>query len=113
MASEVDCSSDKIAPSAQFSVDILLAFLKLDFRALQFDVKIFQKTSPKSTQKRVQANSSLYMGTFEVLSDFQDFLKINLEIMQCQEAPVPVLLLFSKSTKIILRLLSRWIVRIS
>ena len=37
------------------------------------------------------------MGTLEFLIDFQDFLKIDLEITQCQQALVPVLLLFGKS----------------
>ena len=33
-------------------------------------------------------------------TDFQDFLKIDLEIMQCQQALKPVLLLFRESPKI-------------
>ena len=37
---------------------------------------------------------------FKKNSDFQDFLKIDLEITQCQQALVPVLLLFGKSSEI-------------
>ena len=68
-------------PSAQFSIDILLAFLKLDFRALQFDVN----NNKNVAEKGPKTGSGLtvpYMGTFEFIIDFQEFLKIDLAKMQ-------------------------------
>ena len=82
-ASELDCSWDKIAPTAQFYINILLAFLTREFRAYNSDVNVFQKTSPKMSQNQVPRVASLFAKS-GFLIDFQDFLKIDVEITQCQ-----------------------------
>ena len=59
------------------------AFSKYDFRAYNSDVKIFQKMSPKRSQNVVPRVASLFAKSGFFI-DFQDFLKINVEITQCQ-----------------------------
>ncbi len=53
----------------------------------------------KMSQNQVPRVASLFAKSGFFI-DFQDFLKINLEIMQCQEALIPVLLLFDESSKV-------------
>ena len=64
-------------------LDITGAFSKYDFRADQIDVKSFQKKRPEMFQNGVPRVGSLFAKS-GFLSDFQDFLKINVEITQCQ-----------------------------
>ena len=66
-ASEVDCSSDKKAPSAQISVDIVLAFLKLDFRALYVEVNIFEKRRQKGSENGEPENRSVFLNSKKTL----------------------------------------------
>ena len=75
--------SRKIAPSAQIYLNITGAFSKYDFCAYQIDVKLFQKSSPESVPKQDPRVASLFAKS-GFLSDFQDFLKIDVEITQCQ-----------------------------
>ena len=74
------------------------AFSKYDFCAYQFDVKLFQKSSPENVQKRVPRVASLFAKSGFFI-DFQDFQKIDVEITQCQYALKPVLLPFGISPK--------------
>ena len=61
-----------------------------------------QKFSKKRRQKWSEngepENRSIFANS-KFLIDFQDLLKIDLEILQCQEALIPVLLLFDESLK--------------
>ena len=74
-------------------------------------MKLFQKSSPEKVQKRVPRVASLFAKSGFFI-DFEDYLKIDVEITQCQQALVPVLLLFDESPKTTSRLLSRWMVGI-
>ena len=73
-----DCGSVKITPSAQFLINILLVFITFGIfaPAIVSDVN--------GSQNRVQGSRLMIpcMGTFEFFIDFQDFLKIDLEIIQ-------------------------------
>ena len=71
----------------------------MDFSAYKIDINLFQKSEPKRVPKPGPGVASL-VAKSGFFIDFQDFLKIDLEIMQCQEAFAPVILLISKSSKI-------------
>ena len=83
--------------------------LKPDFHQEQSNATNFEKMSPKMSQNGVPRVASLFAKSGFFI-DFLDFLKIDVEITQCQQALKPVLLLFDESPKIISRFLSRWLV---
>ncbi len=58
-------------------------FSKYDFRAYNIEVTFFHFLSPKRSQNGVPRVASLFAKSGFFI-DFQDFLKIDVEITQCQ-----------------------------
>ena len=63
-------------------------------------MQTFSKKRRQKLSENGEPENRLGNLFFKKNSDFQDFLKIDLEITQCQQALVPVLLLFGESQKI-------------
>ena len=95
------CRSKKFAPSAQNLPHIQFGSLQPVFSLRTMRCKTFRKKVAKKCPKTGSRPIIPSMGKSGFFIDFQDFLKIDVEIIQCQEVLKPVLLLFSKSSEII------------